>query len=89
MSDKTTSIEPAEEHPYTVALSSAEVVALIKHHIRMTKRVTKVVGDKLLVLQAKSLLPNRRESSAMIEQGRVMVEAHLKRAKGLQSILRK
>ena len=54
----------------------------------MTKRVTKIVGNKLLVLSAKSPLPQRRDSNALIEEGRKMVEAHLARAKGLQSFIK-
>ncbi len=87
MSRKISSLEPAER-PYTVALSDAEVFALIKHHVAMTKRVTKIVGNKLLVLSAKSPLPQRRDSNALIEEGRKMVEAHLARAKGLQSFIK-
>jgi hypothetical protein len=80
--------EPAEERPYTVALSLAEVHALINHHISQTKRCTKFVGNKLLKLSASSPLPTSQESKAYIEEGRKIVEAHISRAKGLQSFLK-
>ena len=87
MSKKIFCWEPAEERPFQVELSLAEIHALVNHHIAQTKRCTKFVGNKLLKLSASSALPNRRESNAYIEEGRKIVEAHIARAKGLQSIL--
>lgn len=87
MSKTISAWEPASERPYSVALSVAEIHALINHHIAQTKRCTKFVGNKLLKLQASSPLPSKRESNAYIEEGRKIVEAHINRAKGLQSIL--
>ena len=88
MSKTITAWEPAAERPYAVQLSAAEVHALINHHVSQTKRCTKFVGNKLLKLSATSVLPNRRQSSAYIEEGRKIVDAHISRAKGLQSILK-
>ena len=88
MSKKIPSWEPVTERPYTVELSLAEVHALINHHILQTKRCTKFVGNKLLKLSASSPLPSSRESKAYIEEGRKIVEAHIKRAQGLQSFLK-
>jgi hypothetical protein len=89
MSKKISGWEPAAERPYTVALSAAEVHALVNHHVAMTKRCTKFVGNKLLKLQAgSSVLPKKREVDAYIEEGRKIVEAHIKRAQGLQSFLK-
>lgn len=85
MSEKYSSMEPAVR-PYQVDLSVAEIAALINHHIRMTKKVTKIVGDRLLKLQAPSTLPSRMESNSLIKEGRKIVDAHTARAKGLQSI---
>jgi len=79
--------EPAEKRPFQVDLSVAEIHALVNHHVAQTKRCTKYVGNKLLKLSASSVLPNRRESNAYIEEGRKIVEAHIARAKELQSIL--
>ena len=88
MSKSISAWEPAAERPYTVSLSVAEVHALINHHISQTKRCTKFVGNKLLKHAASSVLPSERESKAYIEEGRKIVEAHIARAKGLQSFLK-
>ena len=79
--------EPASNRPHKVALSHAEIIALINYHVAQTKRCTKFVGKNLLVLQANSILPKRRESNALIEKGRKICNAHIGRAEGLQSIL--
>lgn len=86
MSKTFSAVEPAER-PLTVALSDTEVMALVNWHINMSNRTIKVVGKKLLTLRAKSLFPTKRESDALIQFGREQCEAHLQRAKGLQSIL--
>lgn len=88
MSTKISAWEPAAERPFTLALSHAEVAALVNHHIAQTRRCTKFVGNKLLDLRASSVLPNAREAKAYIDEGRKIVEAHVQRAKGLQSILK-
>ena len=88
MSGKISGWEPAAERPYKVDLSVAEVNVLINHHVAQTKRCTKFVGKKLLLLSANEILPKRREANAYIEEGRKIVEAHIARAQGLQSFLK-
>ena len=80
--------EPAPDRPFTVALSGAEVVALVNHHILQTKRCTKFVGKKLLTMSATSIMPARKESNAYIDEGRKILEAHIARAQALQSFLK-
>ena len=80
--------EPAADRPYTVALSTAEVQALVNHHAKMAKRCTKFVGNKLLKISPTSASLSPRETKAYIEEGRKIVEAHIARAQGLQSILK-
>jgi len=87
MSEKISTHEPADR-PRTVALSDAEVLALINYHIAQAKRVTKTVGEKLCDLRSGSIFKSRASSSALIEHGRKLVRAHLDRATGLQSFLK-
>lgn len=87
MSKTISYIEPAER-PRMVALSDGEILELVRHHVSMTKRVTKHVGKQLLTLSANSVMPKRRESNALIDQGRKIVDAHIARATGLQCILK-
>jgi len=80
--------EPVADRPYQVALSAAEVYALVNHHISQTKRCTKFIGNKLLKVSEHSVSLSPRESKAYIKEGRKIVEAHIARAKGLQSFLK-
>lgn len=88
MSKKISGWEPAADRPYTVALSTAEVHALVNHHASMAKRCTKFVGNKLLKISPVSALMSPSETKAYIAEGRKIVEAHCARAKGLQSFLK-
>ncbi|MDR3427825.1 hypothetical protein [Silvimonas sp.] len=88
MSNTVQGWEPAADRPYTMALSAAEVHALINHHINQTKRLTKIVGNKLLKLRSSTILPSRRQANAYIEEGQKIVSAHIARAQTLQAILK-
>ena len=75
--------QPLFETPHTVALSTSEVHALVKWHCNQTRRITNQVG-KLVVTKF-----SPRDARAVIMEGEKMVKAHLDRARGLQSFLRK
>jgi hypothetical protein len=78
--------EPAER-PFMVALSDAEMLALIHHHIKEMRHITKSVGNKLMDLRANNPFAGARTSRILIDAGKDLMNAHAQRAKGLQSIL--
>ena len=88
MSAKYPSLEPATERPHTLALSKAEVVALVRYHTGMIKRVTKTVGAHLCDMRSKTLLASSRDTKAVINEGQKLVEAHFDRAKVLNDTLK-
>lgn len=81
------SVEPAER-PLTVALSHAELVAVINYHVAATRRISKLTGKTLLEKRAENVFFKSRESAALISEARKQVDAHMARALGLQSILK-
>lgn len=83
---KITTIEPAER-PYTINLSKAEVVALVKYHCAQARRIPKALGQATMELRAHSLFGTKKQSDALIKAAQKQLEAHSLRAKGLASIL--
>lgn len=81
------SVEPAER-PLTVALSDAELIAVINYHVAATRRISKATGKMLLEKRASNLFFKSRESNVLIAEARKLVDAHMARAIGLQSILK-
>ena len=79
--------EPAER-PYTVALSGAEVVALVKYHVGQSKRITRVFGQEAMKDRAeRGLFGNASKLNALAKLSRTLLNAHMDRAKGLAAIL--
>jgi len=88
VSKKISSLEPAERLR-NLDLSDAEVLALVRYHVSMTKKITKYVGKALLNLNMKNpLFSSRREGNALIDEGKKQVVAHIARVTALQSILK-
>lgn len=79
--------EPAERN-LTLAVSEAEVVALVKFHCAQAKAITKRFGKAALELRASSLLPSGRQLEKLAVVARAQQEAHIARAKGLASLLK-
>lgn len=79
---------PKTDRPYNVALSQAEVVALVKWNIAQAKRVTKIFGQEVLKTQATSAFPTRAKVDALRKVCQAKMEEHGQRARGLASILK-
>ena len=77
------------ERPYTIELSCDEVAALVNYHCRCVRRVTNQMGKAALEHRGKSLLPSGRYLKLLHDEAKKLTDAHIARAKGLQSILKK
>ena len=84
---KYSATEPAER-PHTIQLWSTEIAALVNWHIGCTKKITRAVGSRVCELSASSVFGKPRESRLLIDEGKKLIEAHILRARGLQSILK-
>jgi hypothetical protein len=83
---KITTYEPAER-PIQIAISLAEMLALVKYHEAQVKRIPKELGKALL--QPTPYGVTRAKMAARYQkEGQALVEAHLQRARGLLSILK-
>ena len=78
-------IEPAER-PFTVALSEAEIAALANWHLTVAKRIPQKLGKTALKFSADNLF-RARDSKALFNHAREQIDAHCKRAQGLNSII--
>ncbi len=85
MSEKISMIEPAER-VVTVALSKAELVALIRYHITAAKGVPKRLGKASLGLEDGSV-PTPGVLKALQKIAMEQVEGHIARHKELVKIL--
>lgn len=71
-----------------VALTEVEICVLIKWHRAQPKRIAKIVGAKLCDLRSGQIFKTHRERKAIIDYAKETFNAHMDRAKGLQSILK-
>lgn len=85
MSAKISTREPADR-PLNVALSHAEVVALINYHVAQSRRIMKTVGK--LLLEKRSIFGSNREAINLIREAKLQCDAHIVRVTGLQYILK-
>jgi len=85
---KVSCVEPAER-PLTVAISHAEVIALINYHVAQSRRIMKLTGKTLLEKRATSLLPSNREHIALIRVAKRQCDSHLARATDLSKMVEK
>jgi hypothetical protein len=83
---KISKIEPAER-PLTLALSSAEVIAVARYHLRETKAVTRRFSHEAMVV-SQSPLPQGRTLKAMRDQTLDQVTAHGRRASALLDLVK-
>ena len=79
--------EPAER-PYQVALSAAEVVALVNYHAGHAKKIPKDLGKALLNKSITAFVTTSRDRKILIDDCEAQVNAHLNRGKGLLSFLK-
>ena len=77
--------EPAER-PYQVALSAAEVIALVNYHAGHAKKIPKDLG-KALLNKSNPFLTRPRDTKFLINECEAQGNAHLNRGKGLLSFL--
>ena len=77
----------AEDRPYTVALSSDEIVALVRYHSSCAKKVAKRFGDVSLQTRANSFFGSGKKLKALAGEARRLINLHSARAKGLFSVL--
>jgi hypothetical protein len=84
---KISSREPAER-PYTIALSAAEVVALVKYHVAHCKRIPKDLGKAQLEAGRGSFFVPKHLNAKLVSAAKEQLEAHTTRAQGLASILK-
>jgi len=89
MSKTYSTIEPAKR-PYTVALSSAEIIALVKFHGSCAKNLSNATG-KFLTQGGGGMfkLPSSTEARIAIKVAKESIEAHGNRARGLLSFIQK
>lgn len=79
-------LEPAER-PFTLNVSAAEIIALVRHHQNQSKRVPKILG-KLLMDKSSSGFPRGSDMAVARKEAEKILNAHLTRARGLLSILK-
>ncbi len=79
-------IEPAPR-PHTIALSDAEMAALINYHLREAKATSARLGKAIIQLRAGSLFSVGRREKELITHTEKHIEAHLNRTRGLISIM--
>lgn len=80
--------EPAER-PITVALSCAEVMVLINHHIRVARNIPKKVGVKAMDMALENPFRAGLRSYALFKAARDLLKAHSDRTKELSKLLPK
>lgn len=88
MKIKSTAAEPAER-AFTVALSAAELIAVIKWHSTQAARIPKALGQASLELQAASPLPSGRRLRELHDIAKEQLTAHATRARELMALLPK
>lgn len=79
MPKKTISLSEPAERPVSIALSLAELHALVLHHKRQIKRVSNVTG--------KIVIQERRHLKSVLKAAEEQVQAHAARGKGLVTLL--
>lgn len=77
------------DRPFTIALSSDEIVALVNYHTRCARKATTAMGKAALEHRGRNLLPSGRYLKALHDEAKQIVDAHVGRAKGLLSLIRK
>lgn len=78
---KTVSTSEPADRPYMVALSKAEIITLVNHHVKMIKGITKRAGSAMAVASPKEL----KTLQSVVQQE---VNAHGTRGRGLLSIIK-
>ena len=76
------------ERPFTIAISQAELVALVKWNTAQAKRVVKVFGQEALKASATSIFPQGTKLATIKTVCLGELEKHTTRAKGLASLLK-
>lgn len=79
--------EPAER-PYSVQLSAAEIVGLVRFHTSQVKRITRVMGQESMKL-TRGVFPVSRQLNALHDEAKRQSDAHIARARALLSIIQK
>lgn len=76
-----------EDYSLTLAISTDEVVALIKYHTAESKRIARKFGK--VAMQGNTFFqPSGRNLKALHDFAKIELDKHSKRAKGLLSLLR-
>ncbi|MCX6896283.1 MAG: hypothetical protein NTZ16_12460 [Verrucomicrobia bacterium] len=76
------------ERPFTIAISQAELIALVKWNAAQAKRVVKIFGQESLKVSATSIFPQGTKLATMKAVCLGELDKYTTRAKGLASLLK-
>lgn len=75
------------EQPFSIALSSDEIVALVKYHTGCVRKITNKMGKAALEHRGTHFLPSGRYLKLLHDEAKKLTDFHIARGKGLVSLL--